>query len=410
MLVWFAMAFAPIRELGVGIERSWAASGFDLAAFPGLCAERLEAARVHQRLDPAEIVEAVFRGDLPPQFDPAGRFGQPPVTLYRTDGFFIDALFWIDGTTTIHDHSFSGAFQVLAGQSIETTFSFMESRSFAGQVQFGDLNAEQSELRATGDVRAVPAGPAYIHALFHLTRPSVSLVVRTYKDPKPGRQFTYSPAGVAFDSQTEEPLRDRIVQTIEMLRKTEHPEFEPRVGDLIAASDLQTALWIIRGCARSVEPNTMERLLARIQDEEASRRLRAWVLDRRRAEFLISRRTLVQKPALRFLLAVLLNARRKRDALALVARFSPESDPARLVASWLCELANISLRLQIGGEPFAPNILGLPPFEPGCEEGLANHLAGLGGAPSQAVQVFIERLRALPALEPLFALDEPAAR
>ena len=402
-----AMSLAPIRELGGELEQRWGAAGFDLTAFPDLCADRLETARLHARIDPAEIVRAVFRRDLPQQFDPKAGFGQPPVTLFRADRFFIDALFWVDGTTTIHDHSFSGAFQVLAGQSIETNFSFSETRDFDGCVRFGDLRVRQSELRATGDVRAVPAGPAYIHSLFHLARPSVSLVVRTQRDPKPGRQFTYSAAGVAYDSQTEDQARDRIVQVVEMLRKTQHPEFEARVGDLIAASDLHTSFSVIRACARSADDSTIERLLARIEDQEIGRRLRDWVVERRRTDFLINRRSLVQKPALRFLLAVLLNARRRTDALKLAAQFAPGADPARQIAAWLAELAGITIRLRIGDEPFEPNILGLPPFGPGFEDGLAACLAGAERQAAAAVDAFIARLRALPVLAPLFSGDDP---
>jgi hypothetical protein len=402
----FGMSLAPIRELGVDLEQRWAAAGFDLTAFPGLCAEQLETARLHTRVDPAQIVEAVFRGDFPVQVDPSARFGQPPVTLYRTDRFFIDALFWVDGTTTIHDHSFSGAFQVLAGQSIETTFSFSQTHDFEGRVRFGDLRVRQSELRATGDVRAVPAGPAYIHALFHLARPSVSVVVRTHRDPIPGRQFAYSTAGVAFDSQTEDPARDRIVQTVEMLRRIEHPEFETRVGELIAGANLHTAFSVIRACAKATDDATMGRLLARIDDQETSRRLHDWVVERRRTEFLISRRALVQKPALRFLLAVLLNARRRIDALRLAVQFAPGVEPARQIAAWLAELAGITMRLRIGDEPFEPSILGLPPFGPGCEDGLAACLAGNGPQAAPEIEAFIARLRGLPALALLFSDDE----
>jgi hypothetical protein len=400
------MSLAPIRELGVDLEQRWAAAAFELAAFPDLCAEHLETAKLHSRVDPAEIVQAVFRGDLPPQVDPSARFGQPPVTLYRTDRFFIDALFWVDGTTMIHDHSFSGAFQVLAGQSIETTYSFSETSDFAGRVRFGDLRVRKSELRATGDVRAVPSGPAYIHALFHLARPSVSLVVRTYGDPIPARQFVYSTAGVAFDS-TEDHARDRIVQTVEMLRRTEHPEFEALAGDLIAGSNLHTAFSVIRACARLADQGTMERLLARIQDQDAGRRLRDWVVERRRTEFLISRRNLVTQPELRFMLAVLLNARRRSDALGLAAGFAPGVDPARQIAAWLAQLAGVTMRLRIGDEPFEPNILGLPAFGPGCEDGLAACLAGDARPAAAEVDAFIARMRALPVLAPLFSGDEP---
>jgi hypothetical protein len=401
------MALAAIDELGGELEREWAAVDFELAAFPELCASRLQAARLPARIDADEVVRAVFAGGLPQQIDPDARFGQPPVTLYRSTRFFIDALFWVDGTTTIHDHAFSGAFQVLAGQSIETTFSFSPEpeREAGGRVRLGDLAVRGSALRTVGDVRAVPAGPAYIHSLFHLARPSLTLVVRTYKDPSPGIQLAYSPVGVAFDSGGEDPVRDRLVQMVEMLRRTEHPELESRVGDLIAACDLHTAFAIIRSCAKLPDRDLLDRLTARLADADAGRRIGRWLAERRRIDFLISRRGMVQKAPLRFLLAALLNARRRNDVLSLVAGFAPGADPARQVAAWLGELAKTTMRLQVGNAPFEPSVLGLPPFAPGCEEALADHLAGRDLPAGPEMPAFIERLRVLPALEPLFADD-----
>ena len=118
------MAVAAIDELGVELEREWAVVDYELAAFPEICASRLQGARLPARIDADDVVRAVFAGGLPQQVDPDARFGQPPVTLYRAPRFYIDALFWVDGTTTIHDHAFSGAFQVLAGQSIENDILF----------------------------------------------------------------------------------------------------------------------------------------------------------------------------------------------------------------------------------------------------------------------------------------------
>jgi hypothetical protein len=42
--------------------------------------------------------------------------------LVQELGTRIEALFWVDGTTSIHQHSFSGAFQVLAGKSIHSRY------------------------------------------------------------------------------------------------------------------------------------------------------------------------------------------------------------------------------------------------------------------------------------------------
>jgi hypothetical protein len=399
------MAIALIDELGVDLERRWGAVGFDDSAFPELCAERLEAAGLHRRVDPDDVVRAAFAADLPPQCDPRANFGQPPVTLFRSGRFFIDALFWVDGTTTVHDHAFSGAFQVLSGQSIETRFSFARSRDLGEHVRFGQLQALGSALRRPGDISAVPAGPRFIHALFHLARPSLTLVARTYKDARSGLQFDYSPAGIAFDPFFEDPIRDRIVQLTEMLRKTDSPDFERRVGDLIAGSDFCRAFAVIRACAKLSDARRFDRLLARVDDRECRERAGAWVAKRRRIELLMTRRAVVHGEPLRFLLAVLLNAQSRRDALALAASFSPDVDPPRQLAAWLSELSRATVRLKVGDTPFEPNILGLPPFGPGCEEALADLLAGRSTPRQAEAGQFIETLRSLPALECLFVDD-----
>ncbi|MFN2514442.1 MAG: hypothetical protein ABR568_23900, partial [Pyrinomonadaceae bacterium] len=54
---------------------------------------------------------------LPHQYDVEGRFGNPPITLFAGPRFHIDVYYWLDGTTSIHQHSFTGAFQVLLGSS-----------------------------------------------------------------------------------------------------------------------------------------------------------------------------------------------------------------------------------------------------------------------------------------------------
>src|SRR5580698_4143013 len=101
-----AVGILPVAELGAKIERAWSDVDYELSGFPSLCGEALDSGRLHERLDPADLIAAVFGGQLPQQNDPRGLFGQPPVTLFRASRFFIDALFRVDGTTAIHDHSF----------------------------------------------------------------------------------------------------------------------------------------------------------------------------------------------------------------------------------------------------------------------------------------------------------------
>lgn len=396
------MGIPVVDEIGLRIARAWRAVEFDRPIFAQLSAEHLDAANLSTRLDPDEIAAAVFGGQLPEQSDPTARFGQPPVTLFRTPRFYISALFWLDGTTAIHDHGFSGAFQVLSGSSIETNYEFAPFREIGGHLRFGELLVRGSALRRAGDVRAVPAGPSYIHALFHLARPSVSLVVRTFTETVPIGQFEYSPAGIADHSFFDDPIRDRMVQMIESLRKIDHPKLEQWVGDLVAESDSNTALAILRSMSTVPDEALVDRLVDKLRDEDARNRMRSWFFHRRRIAFLVSRRNTVYDPQLRFLLAVLMNAQNRSDALALVAAHSPDVKPAAQVAAWLRQLSALRLRFQVGNTPFEPNVLGLPSFEPGAEETVADYLSNRERPFMPEERTFLERLRTLPSLHPLF--------
>jgi hypothetical protein len=394
-----------IDALGRAVEEAWSRVDYDPRSFPRLCAEQLDAARLHERIGLDDLVRAALARDLPQQSDPAAQFGQPPVTLFRSRRFYIDALFWVDSTTAVHDHGFSGAFQVLAGSSIETTYSFRLLRDVDGHLKTGELRVERSALRRAGDARPIVAGPQFIHALFHLDRPSISLVVRTYSDPGVAIQLQYSPSGLAFDSFEEDQVRTRAVQLVAMLRKIDHPRFEEIVGDSIARADPGTAFAIIRSCV-SAPDVLLESLVARVRSADLADRIRSWVQHRKHIEFIASKREFVRDPALRFMLAVLLNVQTRADALRLAREYAPSEDPAAQLARWLGELSRTTAKLIVAGAPFEPNLLGLPRFDDAHERCVADLLSGRQPEPAAYrgadTLAFLERLRALPYLAALF--------
>jgi hypothetical protein len=395
------MTIRPIVELGEAIERTWQARDYDRASFPDLCSESLFAAQLSERVSPEDIVHWSLGSDLPSQVDPQGKFGQPPITLFRSRRFFIDALFWVDGTTAIHDHNFSGAFQVLSGSSIETTFRFDVEQEIDGHFQMGSLSVRKANLFKASNIQQIQSGPTFIHSLFHLLRPSVSIVIRTFWEPRPGVQLRYYPAGLAHDVFLENDARERHVQIVKMLRDTENTSFASIVGDLLARADIHTSFAIIQVCSRC-DSRIQETILQRVRNQNVAKVFRKWLADERRLRLLRAARTNVRDPDLRFMLGVLLNVHCRPDALALVSAYVPGNDPARQIAAWLRQLSTTSTRLQIGGVPWEPNILGLPAFEDGFEVALSNVLGERGSPVGDAERKFLDQLSSLAPLEPLF--------
>src|SRR4051812_12794169 len=109
-----------IRALGERLEAAWRAQHYDHAAFPRLARESLEELAPHRAFDAATLVRWLRQAPEVPRQHMASSFGEPPVTLFAGRRFFLEVLFWVDGTTAIHQHGFSGAFQVLAGGSLHT--------------------------------------------------------------------------------------------------------------------------------------------------------------------------------------------------------------------------------------------------------------------------------------------------
>ena len=154
-----AVTISAIDELGANLEQAWRGNDYDAEVFPELATTTLRQSRLAEQVTPQEVVEMVFAGGtLPQQEDPLATFGQPPVTLFRGRRFYIDALFWVDGTTSIHQHGFSGAFCVLHGSSIETTFRFDLERNVDSLFKLGTLQILSSALLRQGDVRPIASG------------------------------------------------------------------------------------------------------------------------------------------------------------------------------------------------------------------------------------------------------------
>src|ERR1051325_11217103 len=235
MLVYRAMPIEVVQEVGLAIEGAWRAVDYDAARFPDIAGRALTDASLPRRLTPDEIVRwALGPVVLPQQRDLKANFGQPPLTLFHGRRFFIDALHWIDGTTTIHQHSFSGAFQVLAGSSIETQYAFTPSRPFNAHFVIGRLDVTSTRLHRAGDVTPIRSGPnGLLHSLFHLDRPSITIVVRTLKDPGSEPQLAYTRSGIGVDPFFSEDAFDRTIQLVRHPCSIAHPELEPLVGDLI---------------------------------------------------------------------------------------------------------------------------------------------------------------------------------
>src|SRR5437763_15773722 len=129
-----------LARLGADIEKRWAATSYKPARFAAIASQCLRHYAFHERFDEDEVIAWVNRArSLPPQLDLAATFGQPPLTLWNNTRLVVDLYFWVNTETSIHDHSFVGAFMNLRGDSLHCVYDFNVTQALAPAFLLGDL-------------------------------------------------------------------------------------------------------------------------------------------------------------------------------------------------------------------------------------------------------------------------------
>ncbi len=249
------------EKLGAVVESRWKARNYSEEAFPEVAASALSEADLPARVDPWEIIRWVHNAaTIPEQHDVDGRFGDPPITLFSGSRFYIDIYYWLDGTTTIHQHSFTGAFQVLLGSSIHSRYSFLEDQVINEHFSIGSLSLEEVQLLKVNDVRLIKAGRNFIHSLFHLDRPSATITIRTDHTPSAAVQYDYRYPHFALNPFFRNPLLSKKLQTVGLLLGMKHKNADSIIGDLVCSSDFHTAYFVLEQTYRSLQGNEMDEL------------------------------------------------------------------------------------------------------------------------------------------------------
>lgn len=387
------------EELGLLIEERWNEKNYDEESFPEIAAAALGEADLLNRVSPWEIVRwAQTTSELPIQQDLEAKFGNPPITLYNGPRFYIDIYFWLDGTTEIHQHGFCGAFQVLVGSSIHSHYDFNLLHKINERFLLGQTHLKSVRLLREGDVQLIRAGNEYIHALFHLERPSATITIRTHGLPKHQPQYSYLKPHVALDPFYKEPHMIRRLQTTSLLLHMKHAEADSFIAEALKASDFQTTFFILQTAFLYLSESDLSGLfnapasVSRFDSMlEAARAKHGPLVDflppvfdeMRRIMNIVKRRATITDSDHRFFLALLLNVPDREKILELVAARYTERDPVEVVTDWVEEL--MTTRVYGSSEE---NLLGIAGFDD-------LHLFGfqcmLAGMPEEEIRLALHR-------------------
>lgn len=328
------------EQLGALTEQRWRHKNYDEAVFDAVALEVFEAMPPAAHVSYDELMAwALTTERLPPQ-DLESDFGQPPLTVYSGHGLYIEALFWLDATTNIHQHGFSGAFHVLAGSSIQSHYEFETKERINARLYLGDLRFKRAEYLRTGDSRPIAPGARFIHSAFHLDYPSVTIVLRTLTNLEAQPQLSYLKPGVAYVKEHRDEVLTRQLELLNVLRRSQDDSYLPLLTALIAKADAETAFRILDHVCSDLDRSDFLQVLdtAATAHGPLLQALRPVLVEKRRQTTLIKRRQAITDPDHRFFFAMLLNLPNRHSVFEFM-RECYDTDPVEQIMAWIEALA-----------------------------------------------------------------------
>ena len=334
-------------RLGRDVSRGWSAASRANSALPHVAARSLELVEPPADLGAVDVLtHAAVAGDLPVQG--YEQFGQPPVIVYREDDFYVQVLIWLEGVTDIHQHGFDGAFRVVEGSSLHVPYRFGIGELLADDhLRVGELSMEAPEVLQRGAVRAIPAGDEFIHALFHLERPSVTVVVRNDWSDLEYPQFSYRRPGLGYDRLHHEGRVEKQIQAVTVAHRLDRPVGLRLAHEFVASEPLWAAFVLVDRWFESTGggedfAGLLEALSGREKALEGL--LEACYADGERQRRIMARRGLITAQQHRLFMALLANLPGREAIDVVLAQLYPGEDTTELLRAWIGELVSPAYR------------------------------------------------------------------
>ena len=237
--------------------------------------------------------------------------------------------------------AFNGAFTLLQGRSFHSTYAFDNSHRINAHLAFGDLSLCNVETLSPGDVREIRAGFQFIHSVFHMSMPSISVVVSSDRHGAMGPEHQFLPPSIAIDSTPMSALATRRHQTLMFLLRTKSESFDSLAHEFLRGADLHSSICFLRkaGIDLGLSPQLYGLVdTVRSRHGNYANAIVSCVEEEYRRNVIGSRRARITDLDLRFFLAVMLNCSNRESAMKAISFNYPSADPIDKVCSWIKQL------------------------------------------------------------------------
>lgn len=318
-------AFEHFQRLGEQLQRRWSRYQFDEHVFGELATEILGESDLSDKVSLDGILQELLEGTNADALQMGSRFSDLQLIPFRHSRFYIEVLVWLTGSTTIHEHAFDGAFLVLKGESMAGEYAFEEQARISSKFKLGKITMKASEKLTEGDVRTILPAGRFIHNVFHLARPSVTVVLRTDDNPEVMPQYEYIRPGVALQTQNVDMDMIKRIQARSILSELRSAILIDSWIEFVSSAPLDELYWTSRTIGTSWMPQDLKKESYEvIRGREGGSIIQAALRNERRAAQIVSMRRQIIDSTQRCLMAALLMSTSRSEVLSYLS-YTPAS-------------------------------------------------------------------------------------
>lgn len=226
-----------IEDLCRTLISRWKVRGYAEWEFAAIAATVLDEFTLHEQVE--RVFDHVFtdnEGSLVRDHK-----SRDVACLYSGAYFSVFLHTWINGLAAMHHHSWSGAYQLLRGSSVEGRYSFEKEHRLAASFSIGRLECKAIDDLSAGSIRIVEPGPSNIHAVSYNDPTGLAISIRSGAIPGETTMDYWRP-GVAIEtSGTPDYVKVRS-RCLQYLSSDDSGKLIQRLRDWISSCDISTTV------------------------------------------------------------------------------------------------------------------------------------------------------------------------
>ncbi|MFT5548101.1 MAG: hypothetical protein ACI9CO_000013 [Candidatus Azotimanducaceae bacterium] len=238
--------YSMVEDVCKEIDENWKKSNYSCYEFANIVMRVIDGIEFHEAFSLRDVVR---RLDVPVigNIQIPSEFSNLHLKLFDNSRFYVEILNWFDYDTYVHDHNFSGVLIQLDGASVNTCYSFSEARSYGHDLRMGEIQISDMHLWKPGSKRVIPIGRTEKHAVFHLGKPTSSLIIRTHPVDELSPQLNYFPPYVQANHSVLNTVFFKKINAIKLIELTEKRGGTSRlqIDEIVKTFSLSELFWAL---------------------------------------------------------------------------------------------------------------------------------------------------------------------